>query len=151
MVTPSARSSHLLNQCGWHLNLPPKFFNLVDLVISSIIRLHVRRYFMFHLRNSHMLFRFSFPLALCVIRISCVWYCSWFLEGFGPSFEWFLGVFRIGLVMYVDVFGIGQPQSSLNAIQKIKINKFLMPELDSWRTYCRTMEKLLQFRFDLMV
>ncbi|KAL0005519.1 hypothetical protein SO802_013080 [Lithocarpus litseifolius] len=43
MVTPSARSSHLLNQCGWHLNLPPKFFNLIDLVISSIIRLHVRR------------------------------------------------------------------------------------------------------------
>lgn len=27
---------------------------------------------MFHLRNSHMLFRFFFPLALCVIRISCV-------------------------------------------------------------------------------
>lgn len=106
---------------------------------------------MFHLRNSHMLFRFSFPLALCHKNKLCVWYCSWFLEGFGPSFEWFLGVFRIGLVMYVDVFGIGQPQSSLNAIDKIKINKFLMPELDSWRTYCRTMEKLLQFRFDLMV
>ena len=53
--------------------------------------------------------------------------------------------------MNVDVFGIGQPQSSLNAIHKIKINKFLMPKLDSWRTYCRTMEKLLQFRFDLMV